>query len=204
VDSYGTALYWNRRLFGVDGPRETLLGWLLTRQDPWTGLWGTPTAAEGRRQPVNGYYRLTRGTFAQFGLPVPRPETTIDTVLAHRRDPRFFADGRGTACDVLDVIHPLWLCGQQTRHRRDEAAGWARDRLLATLDRWRPGAGFAFSPAPLAGGPAPAAGREHEPSLMGTEMWLAIVWLLADVLGESGALGYRPRGVHRPEPAPLP
>lgn len=32
-------------------------------------------------------------------------------------------------------------------------------------------------------------------------MWLAIVWLLADYLGESEALGYRPRGVHRPEPA---
>ena len=39
---------------------------------------------------------------------------------------------------------------------------------------------------------------------MGTEMWLAIIWLLAEVLGESGALGYRPRGVHRPEPASAP
>jgi hypothetical protein len=33
---------------------------------------------------------------------------------------------------------------------------------------------------------------------MGTEMWLSIVWLLADVLGESSSLGYRPRGIHRP------
>ena len=32
-------------------------------------------------------------------------------------------------------------------------------------------------------------------------MWLAIVWLLADYLGCADALGYRPRGVHRPEPA---
>jgi hypothetical protein len=32
-------------------------------------------------------------------------------------------------------------------------------------------------------------------------MWLAIVWLLADVVGASDLLGYRPRGVHRPEPA---
>ncbi|MER6010687.1 hypothetical protein [Streptomyces bluensis] len=35
----------------------------------------------------------------------------------------------------------------------------------------------------------------------GAGMWLAIIWLLADLLGRSDALGYRPRGVHRPEPS---
>jgi acetyltransferase-like isoleucine patch superfamily enzyme len=194
VDMYATALHWNRRLFNADGPLETLLGWLLTKQDPWSGLWGSPTPDEGRRQPVNGYYRLTRGTFAQLGLPVPRPEATIDSVLAHTRDDRWFAHGRGTACDVLDVIHPLWLCGNQTSHRRNDIHTWARARLDDALTRWHTDAGFAFSPVPTTG-------SEHEPSLMGTEMWLSIIWLLADVLGESGALGYRPRGVHRPEPA---
>ncbi|MBP2265850.1 hypothetical protein J3A64_001314 [Pseudarthrobacter sp. PvP004] len=34
-------------------------------------------------------------------------------------------------------------------------------------------------------------------------MWLAIVWYLADLLGNAEALGYRPQGVHRPEPAYL-
>lgn len=194
VDAYATALHWNQRLLGTRGPTETLLGWLLTRQDRWSGLWGSPTPLERLRQPVNGYYRLTRGTFAQLGLPVPRPETTIDTVLAHSRDAGFFADGRGTACDVLDVIHPLWLCGQQTRYRRDEVHTWARQRLDAAVSQWHGGAGFAFSPTTLNG-------TEHQPSLRGTEMWLAIIWLLADVLGDSGALGYRPRGIHRPDTA---
>jgi acetyltransferase-like isoleucine patch superfamily enzyme len=194
VDMYATALHWNRRLFALDGPLETLLGWLLTRQDPWSGLWGSPTVDGGRRQPVNGYYRLTRGSFGQFGLPVPRPEATVDSVLAHTRDDRWFANGRGTACDVLDVIHPLWLCGSQTGYRRNDGQNWARARLDDALTRWQTDAGFAFSPVPITG-------SEHEPSLMGTEMWLSIIWLLADVLGESGALGYRPRGVHRPEPA---
>jgi hypothetical protein len=32
-------------------------------------------------------------------------------------------------------------------------------------------------------------------------MWLAILWYLADLAGLSDALSYRPRGVHRPEPA---
>jgi acetyltransferase-like isoleucine patch superfamily enzyme len=194
VDMYATGLHWNRRLFGLDGQLETLLGWLLARQDPWSGLWGSPTPQEGRRQPVNGYYRLTRGTFAQFGFPIPRPEATIDSVLAHTRDGRWFSGGRGTACDVLDVIHPLWLCANHTGYRRGEAQSWARERLDDALTRWHAGAGFAFSPMTTTG-------CEHEPSLMGTEMWLSIIWLLADVLGESGSLGYRPRGVHRPEPA---
>jgi acetyltransferase-like isoleucine patch superfamily enzyme len=193
IDGYATGLYWNRATFGLDGPLETLFGWLQLRQDQWSGLWGSPTPAEGRRQPVNGYYRLTRGSFAQFGIPVPNPEATIDSVLAHCRDARFFTGGRGTACDVLDVIHPLWLCGQQTGYRQAEVREWAGQRLTETLARWQPAAGFAFDPGPGRGG-------EHDPSLMGTEMWLAIIWLLADVLGETDALGYRPRGVHRPEP----
>jgi hypothetical protein len=37
---------------------------------------------------------------------------------------------------------------------------------------------------------------------MGTEMWLSIVWYLADLLGRSDVLGWRPVGVHLPEPAP--
>jgi hypothetical protein len=32
-------------------------------------------------------------------------------------------------------------------------------------------------------------------------MWLALIWLRADLLGIAGQLGYRPRGVHRPEAA---
>ena len=39
------------------------------------------------------------------------------------------------------------------------------------------------------------------PGLQGTEMWLALIWLRADLLGIAGQLGYRPRGVHRPETA---
>ncbi|MDL5200015.1 hypothetical protein [Streptomyces sp. ALI-76-A] len=45
-----------------------------------------------------------------------------------------------------------------------------------------------------------SAGPGPEPGLQGTEMWLAVIWLLADLLGRSGELGYRPRGIHRPDP----
>jgi hypothetical protein len=145
---------------------------------------------------VNGYYRLTRGSFAQFGLPVPHAERVVDTVLDHAHDRRFFAPGRENACNVLDVAHPLWLCGRQTGHRAEEVRAWAATQLAAALTRWPPGQGFGFGP-PLDGG-----GPGREPGPQGTEMWLAIVWLLADLLGLSDLLGYRPRGIHRREPAP--
>ena len=198
IDAWATGAHWNRRL-GTEpvtpGALEALFGWLHLRVDPWTGMWGSPTVDEGRLQMVNGYYRLTRGSFAQFELPVPHPERVIDTVLDHTRDQRWFAPGRENACNILDVAHPLWLCGRQTQHRVEEVRTWAASQLAATLARWQPGRGFGFGPS------ADGAGPGREPGLQGTEMWLAIVWLLADLVGVSDLLGYRPRGVHRPEPA---
>ncbi|GHI97391.1 acyltransferase [Streptomyces olivaceus] len=176
---------------------EALFGWLLTRADPAHGLWGAPDAKEGWRQPVNGFYRTVRGSFAQFGLPLPYPERTVDTVLAHSRDPSWFGPDRGTACDVLDVVHPLWLCARRTGHRVGEGRDWARGQLERVLGRWQDGAGFSFALEP---GDRP----DRVAGLQGTEMWLAVTWLLADHLGAGEALGYRPRGVHRPEPAPAP
>jgi hypothetical protein len=171
VDSWATAAHWNLRLgteAAAPGALEALFGWLHTHADPWTGMWGSPTPGSGRLQTVNGYYRLTRGSFAQFGLPVPYAE---------------------------DVIHPLWLCARQTTHRAEEARSWAANQLTAALRRWHPGRGFPFGPTPDGTGPG------REPGLQGTEMWLAIVWLLADLVGLADVLGYRPRGIHRTEPA---
>ncbi|MGV9382467.1 acyltransferase [Nonomuraea sp. NPDC003707] len=194
VDAFGTGLHRNLADFGVRGETETLYGWLLTRCSQAHGMWGEPDPDAGWLQVVNGFYRLTRGTFAQFGVPVPYPERAVDTVLAQARDPRYFGPDTGNACNVLDVIHPLWLLGRQTRHRREEGAAWAKEHLVRAVGGWHDGAGLSFA---LTRG----SGAARTPGLQGTEMWLAIIWLLADYLGVSDALGYRPRGIHRPEPA---
>lgn len=193
VDAMGTALYFNRSDFGVEGEIDALFGWLLTHCDRSTGLWGRPDGRSGWLEAVNGFYRLTRGTFAQFGVPLPYPERTIDSVLAHASDETYFRADRGTACNVLDVIHPLWVAAKQTGHRRAEGEDWARRQLDRVLRCWRDGAGFAFA---LEAGH----GWDRTPGLLGTEMWLSITWLLSDHLGLSDALGYRPGGVHCPEP----
>jgi acetyltransferase-like isoleucine patch superfamily enzyme len=199
IDALGTAAHFSA-LRGDALPRgmvDALFGWLVTHADPQTGMWGKPTAEEGLLQPVNGFYRASRGTFAQFGLPIPYPERVVDTVLRHSRDERFFSVGTQNACNVLDVAHPLWLT-RGTGYRTDEVRALAERLLSDALDTWSEDEGFSFrAPAPqLHGLP------ETVPGLQGTEMWLAIVWYLADLAGVSDALGYRPRGVHRPEPGP--
>ncbi|MFJ6674997.1 acyltransferase [Actinosynnema sp. NPDC091369] len=199
VDAVGTALHWNRRRGTPNAPgtTEALFGWLVTAVDPRTGMWGRPSPDDGLLPVVNGFYRASRGTFAQFGLPVPHPRRVVDTVLEHAHDPRFFRPERQNACNVLDVAHPLWLT-RHTGHRTDEVLTVARRLLTDAVGHWTDGAGFGFqAPHPTTIGlPATA------PGLQGTEMWLAVIWLLADLLGLSALLRYRPRGVHRPAPAP--
>jgi acetyltransferase-like isoleucine patch superfamily enzyme len=199
VDMLGTAMRWNipRGVAGSRGAVEAVFGWLLTHASPRTGMWGDPERNDGLLQVVNGFYRASRGTFAQFGVPLPYPERVIDTVLQHAANPAYFAPERQNACNVLDVAHPLWLASRQTSYRSDEITALAARLLGDALGHWTDGLGFGFQ-APH---PATLAQPRSEPGLQGTEMWLAVLWLLSDLVGISELLGYRPRGVHRPEPA---
>ncbi len=184
VDAIGTGLYFNSRYFSAPGQLAMLFGWLTLRADRTTGLWGKPTDDEGWLPPVNGFYRLTRGTYAQFGMPLPYPETTIGTVLMHYRANVGFTGAAYNACNVLDTIHPLMLCLRQTDHRRAEAEAVAEDILLKSLDRWQMGAGFAFADG-------------QPPSLQGTEMWLSVIHLAASLIGLDQRFPFVPQGVHR-------
>ena len=200
VDTMGTALLWNLRFGEAERARDqakTMFGWLLTNADRSTGMWATPRLSDGLLQVVNGYYRAIRGSFAQFGLPVPYPERVIDTVLAQSADSQHFGPGRTTACNALDIAHPLWIAAKQTRHRSDEIRRLAEAMVAKTIARWVPEEGFSFRVQPTGG----AFTDEHLPGLQRTEMWSATLWYLADLAGLSDSLGYKPAGVHSPEPA---
>lgn len=188
VDSCGTAFYFNRRYHGGSAPLETLFGWLNLNCSPETGLWGDADESGSLLQPVNGFYRLTRGTYAQFGVPLPYPEAAIDSILKHATTNSCFADGRGNCCDVLDIIHPLWLCAKQTTHRRSEIEAVARLHLERVIGHWAPGEGMSYGLT-----------EDENPCLHYTEQWLSTIYLMADLLGMSDCLGYRPRGIHRVE-----
>jgi len=191
IDGLGTALLHNVADFGELRNGTTLFGWLGTRVDRSTGMWGTADPENGRWQIVNGFYRLTRGTYAQFDIPLPEPEEAVRTILAHAGDRRFFTGTHYTACNVLDVVHPLWLAAKDTDFGSERGRQWVAAQLTQVLGLWIDGQGFPFAPD----------GVRNTPSLQGTEMWLATLWLMADYLGVADALGYRPRGVHRPEAA---
>lgn len=199
IDGLGTACLRNMADFGDQlpdggrGPLMTLMGWLAARVDPSHGMWAQPDPHAGWLQVVNGFYRLTRGTYAQFGLALPHPEQAVRTALAHVQDPRWFTGEEFNACNILDVIHPLWLAGKQTDAGRADGERWAATTLERALGQWVDGEGIAFAPV--------GSGPRSTPGLQGTEMWLSVTWLLADYLGCSDALEYKPRGVHRPEPA---
>ncbi|TXK83688.1 DapH/DapD/GlmU-related protein [Paenibacillus sp. N3.4] len=190
IDCYATGLYLNLKHFGSEKRPDDLFGWLQTHIVRTSGLWGSPTKEEGWLQPVNGFYRLTRATYAQFDQPLPYPDITIDTVLAHSRNPQFFRDDQLNACNVLDVIHPLWLCMKQTDYRKEEIVEWAKTHIDKLISLWVDNRGFSFQIK-----------QQAETGLQGTEMWLSILFLLADVCGVSHSLGYRPKGVHRIESA---
>ena len=190
VDAIGTALYFNARYFTSGDARDTLFGWLALHQDRSSGLWGKPTREEGLLQPVNGFYRLTRGTYAQFGVAVPRPDRAVDSVLLNHRNHGGFSGATYTACNLLDTIHPLWLCLNDTDHRRAEAEEIARQVIARAGERWVDGEGFAFADG-------------QEPGLQGTEMWLSVVHLSARLLGLEAVFPFLPKGVHRTEPVGL-
>ncbi len=183
VDAFGTALWMNRHYFGLHGPIAPLFDWLREHCSPHTGLWGESRVEDGWLQPVNGFYRLTRGSYAHFGLPVPHVESAIDTILAHTRINGGFETRNVNACNVLDIVHPLWLCKQQSDYRRAEIDALIARQLELIPTRWVDGQGFGFAPSDV-------------PGLQGTEMWLAITYIAADALGWTSELPYTPRGVH--------
>jgi acetyltransferase-like isoleucine patch superfamily enzyme len=186
VDAIGTAMYFNARYFDVEQPRHALFDWLTRNVGRTTGLWGEPTAAEGWLQPVNGFYRLTRGTYAQFGIPLPDAQKSFETVVLNYRNHKGFIGAKYTACNLLDTIHPLLLIARQTDYRRRDGEDIARKIIFRALERWQDGQGFPFADGAV-------------PSLQGTEMWLSVIHLAANYLGVADCFSFVPKGVHRTE-----
>ncbi|MGZ6956735.1 MAG: acyltransferase [Acidimicrobiia bacterium] len=192
IDAFGTAVAFNRVHHGSTDTAPALWSWLASHQEP-SGMWGhhlDPVGDQdfGWLMAVNGFYRLTRGTYAQFGVAVPRPEAAIDTVLTHAATNDWFSARERNACNLLDVVHPLWLLSHQTDHRRSEIRAGVARVLTSLVGDWTDGEGFPWE-----------VGRD-QPGLQGTEMLTAVIAVAADLLGESAGLGFTPRGVHRLAP----
>lgn len=193
IDHFSSACYFNSRYHMLHRDMSDLKTWLEGHVDSESGMWGSPHKSNDWSLPVNGFYRLTRGAHAQWHWKLSYPERVIDTVLAHAHDQEYFSEGKATACMVLDIVHPLWLSMKQTDFRREEIKAVAQYWLLDTINHWHPKEGMSFDRLPNA-----------IPRLQGTEMWLSIAWICADIIGiTSDKDPYEPAGVHRPEPGSL-
>lgn len=198
VDCFGSCIYINKayfaeteileKYFAQTSIIESLFYWLDQVCDSKTGVWGEWSTSMRWLQPINGFYRLTRGTYAQFGHPLPYPKATIDTLLMHSEDEAYFGFNETAhwhVCNVLDIVHPFWLCLKQVDYRRQDIERWVRDRLPMIMKSWIENRGFSIE-----------LGKSN-PSLQGTEMWLTVIWLMADILAVSKTLTFNPQGVHR-------
>ena len=181
IDALGSAFYQNKKYFMVEPDLKTLFDWLNSSVNPNFGMWGN---GRNMLDMVNGFYRLTRGTYAQFNVDLPLPEKVIDTVLTHTKI--LSEEQHVTACNTLDIIHPLWLCKKQTDYRFKEGKVFALKWIEEVLDNWTDTKGYSFLL------------HDHtKVSMMGTEMWLSILYLLCDYVGLSHLLTFSPKGVHR-------
>ncbi|MDH5798084.1 MAG: hypothetical protein OEZ19_05925 [Paracoccaceae bacterium] len=187
IDHFATACFFNLRHHGIDRDMSDLRSWLDKNVEAKHGLWGQDFPEGDFLHPVNGFYRLSRGAHAQFGWQVRDPERIIDLVLAHAHDPRHLSDNTATACNVLDVVHPLFFCSIQSNHRHEEILAVARYWLDKTIEHWEKGQGMRFKLE-----------DSVPPRLQGTEMWLAIGWLCAFLLGAAKKEdSFSPKGIHR-------
>ena len=181
IDHLGTAFYQNMKHYKKSCDLDTLFSWLDKSCDTESGLW---TKCGNLTNSVNGFYRLTRGTYAQFNRPIPYPEKAVDSVL--KNGSMCINDQNFTSCNILDVVHPLWLCRKQTEYRSTEGKELMVRWIDKVLENYVAGEGFAFNIL-----------ESEKCSLMGTEMWLSILYLMCDYLGISHLLTYSPKGVHR-------
>ena len=86
IDAFATGARLNVAHHHTADATIPLWGWLRAHQDPESGVWGRRLDGDtgplgGWLMAVNGFYRAARGTYASFGVAVPRPERVIDTVL---------------------------------------------------------------------------------------------------------------------------
>lgn len=181
IDHLTTAFYQNEKYHGIQHDLDTLFRWLDENCDADSGLW---TKCQNLTSSVNGFYRLTRGSYAQFHRPLPYPEKAIDSILKNGNE--CITEENFTSCNVLDVVHPMWLCRQQTDYRATEGKELMVKWIDLVLENYVPRKGFAFKIT-----------EQGKTSLMGTEMWLAILYLMCDYLGIPHLLSYSPKGVHR-------
>ena len=108
------------------------------------------------------------------------PWTPPQRIQARRGGPNANSVRPAAGADMAAVIGSAVVIGSGAEAEAIAAAVIARG-----AQRWRAAEGFAFSDGP-----------GQQASLQGTEMWLSVMYLAADLLGLSDEFAFVPKGVH--------
>lgn len=109
---------------------ETIIGFLESRQDTASGLWGSsPRLDDG----INGVLK-TLSVYQELGRPLPRAEAILDSLLRLQAEDGSFGD----SCTPWNVLELLSFLVRQTDHRRHAVAEAALSVVPALRRRLQP------------------------------------------------------------------
>ncbi len=105
-------------------PLLDCLRWVYSRQDPDTGFWG---------RGIQTTFKIIIAVLEPLGLPVPRADTLIDSVLAKMYHPGY--DDNLFPCEEFDAFYDLAAANDHAPgYRREEILKLAAHRIAFILD----------------------------------------------------------------------
>jgi hypothetical protein len=106
-------------------PLLDCLEFIYSRQDPKTGHWSGHT---------NQTFKLLIAVFEPLGLPLPRAEKIVDSVLADMYRPDY-DDGSVFPCTEFDSFYDIAVCWHHVPgYREEEVLKWAAHRMAHIVD----------------------------------------------------------------------
>ena len=159
IDCLTTAYYQNLKHWVIKPDLNAYSDWIhiLTRNR---------TGNRDRLDCVNGFTASPEEAMPSSGALFQTAKRPLIRFLSTT----YLFEEKRTSCNVLDVIHPLWLC-RNRQFCSTEGMEWAVQWIDPDLKNWDTGKGFLSTCC------------FDNLTLMGTEMWLSILYLLCDYVG---------------------
>ena len=121
-------------------PYHAVLDWLLSSQDPATGLWGTDAGASKMNGMAATYHFLM--FFDAVGREVPLADLMVDATLALQLREGHYGPLGASACVDLDAVDILATRSLVTDHRGEEVRASVRRAYNAIAEMQNPDGGF--------------------------------------------------------------
>jgi hypothetical protein len=119
-------------------PAKWAIEYMLKKQDPQTGLWGSPSCPLYER--VNGAYKVLIKLSTTFGMLPKYPEKIIDNAIRNYGDSSYEMDG----CNEFDTAFVLAAALRATDYRKQEIQELVLSRLPLIKPFQKEDGGFSY------------------------------------------------------------